>query len=92
MNNESEINLVEAYQATYDRLKIGDRVQISIGVTFQKGTVIDKHLLCGIEPNAYNQIFMDVLLDTGDIVERFRCYTLFYPRFDWLDNPSFTHL
>lgn len=92
MNNDSEINLEEAYQATYDRLKIGDRVQISVGVTFQKGTVIDKHLFRIVGEGTYNQVFMDVLLDNGDIVERFRCYTLFYPRFDWLDNPSFTHL
>jgi hypothetical protein len=69
------------YRETYERLKIGDRVQILLE-RFEKGTVIDKHFGMGYWTN---EPFIDVLLDSGKIIERHRCYSCCYPRFDWID-------
>ena len=84
MNDGFEMDFETAYRETYDRLRVGDNVQILTDVRFQRGIVIDKHFFRIDEQGSYNQVFMDVLLDNGDVIKMFRCYSLFYPRFDWL--------
>lgn len=87
--NDIDINLQEAYQETYDQIKIGGRVQIMSSegrkITWVFGTVMDKHMsnFLGNRWGTYPQPFVDVLLDTGEVIEKYQCYALFYPRIDF---------
>lgn len=62
----------------YNSLSIGQRVQI-LRIMFQPGTLVDKY----IEGTGWDtKLFIDVLLDTGEMVEHYSCYSGFYPKYD----------
>ena len=80
-----EIDFDTLYQETYDKMLIGQRININIFTDgkFSNGVIMDKHLQ-PVLGRACKGFVIDVLLDNGDIVEMFECYAAFYPRFQLL--------
>lgn len=77
------IDVEEALTEEYNSLSLGQRVQIlwakGHNPWFMPGTIVGKH----IEKKDWDsKICIDVLLDTGEMVTHYNCYSGFYPRYD----------
>jgi len=90
MTEFDEMNFEEMYKEVFQDIKIGCRVKIMVSedrrIEWKSGTVMDKHLsnFLGNKWAAYHQPFIDVLLDDGEVIEKYQCYALFYPRIEFL--------
>lgn len=78
MNFNAEFDYDAGIRATYNSLKIGNRIQILMGNKFKPGVIRDKYF----EADVHLKVFIDVILDDKSVIEHYNCYSGFYPRYD----------